>query len=166
MEISSYVVIGVLIVAVKALSKVVEYFLEKNKKHPPCIAQKQNEKLLAMEKNISYLKEHWDSFRKLEHSMDMVLERVKHLDEIHSVYNDDHVPSWYVPKRMLPLLMDIEKTLDKFSQKMEEDVEEMKDNVKKDHAVLADKIVDLISSNRLTVERIGDLISELNKKLT
>lgn len=84
---------------------------------------------------------------------------VEALEKMHDVYDENHVPSWYVPAGLLDTVKEVQISL----KILDKEINETLNEIKAGHTILVDKLSDLISSQRLITERLGDLISKLNK---
>jgi hypothetical protein len=82
---------------------------------------------------------------------------VKHLENVHNVLDDNNIPKWYIPREILPI---VKETLS-IIYKLKEDLV----RVSNDQHVSIEKMVDLISSQKLVTERLGDLILLWTKNL-
>jgi len=135
------------------LIKVVEYFIKKNKEkgNEYQIGQEQS-KLFEICKRLQYLDE-------LESVIDNIEDKIKKLDEMHSVYDENRVPKWYVQSEILMLVRQIHNKLDIFEKELEEDIYIIKNG----QTAIIEKILDLLNAQKLMVERLGDLIRKLNK---
>jgi hypothetical protein len=85
--------------------------------------------------------------------------RVKHLDELHSVYDSNHVPKWYVPGELLTLIRETHSALEALSHELDDSMEK----VTSGQASSVQKISDLINSQKLMTERLGDLVTLWSK---
>ncbi len=81
------------------------------------------------------------------------------MDELHSVYDNNRVPKWYVPGEMLTLIRNTDNALKSLSNELEDSIDKSESGQR---AVL-DKMSDLISSQKLMTERLGDLITLWSK---
>lgn len=84
---------------------------------------------------------------------------VKNLDEMHSVFDDNHVPKWYVPGELLTLIRETRSALDELSRELDDSM----DKVTSGQASSVQKISDLINSQKLMTERLGDLVTLWSK---
>jgi len=138
MEITDSAIIALFSGLVFTLIRVVEFFISKYKKDKP------KDIISDLTKNI----ENQEEISK------KILEHTKHLDEMHSVYND-HIPAWYVPSDMLELIRENNNSLNillKYIYSMEDD-----------QRTIINKMLELINSQKLMTDRVGDLINALNK---
>jgi hypothetical protein len=138
--------------------RIVEYLISKKRinKWGPQQDKKLNELHSAM---LNQLKEHQRFMIKLENAILKIEEQVKHLDEMHSVYDENLVPRWYLPSDMVKLVRQIHTTLEATCKEMENNFEEVKDG----QSVFVERVIDLVSSQKIMVERLGDLINRLNR---
>jgi hypothetical protein len=82
-------------------------------------------------------------------------EFIKELYAQHAVYDENHVPLWYVPREMLVLVRNIHNCMENFEGRIEE--------IKSGQAVLFEKMTELIASQMLLTQRLGDLIAKLDR---
>ena len=135
-----------------ALIKVVEFFISKyknNKEDKPDILSK-------ISNDLNILTESTKSQHKM---IEEILRYSEHLDHMHSVYNEDHAPAWYIPSDMITLVRDNNV----LSKSLAKDIDEHMNEIKDEQDVIVNKIVDLITSQKVVTERISDLILVLNK---
>jgi len=138
MEITDSAIIALFSGLVFTLIRVVEFFISKYKKPKP-------------DNIIDNLTK---SINSQEEMSKKILEYTKHLDDMHNVYND-HVPAWYVPSDMLELTRENNNSLNillKYIYSMEDD-----------QRTIINKMLELINSQKLMTDRVGDLINALNK---
>jgi len=79
----------------------------------------------------------------------------KDLHEQHAVYDENHVPLWYVPREMLSLVRSIHNCMENSESRIDE--------IKSGQAVLFEKMTELIASQMLLTQRLGDLIAKLDR---
>jgi len=142
MELGGAALTALFVGLVWTLIKVVGFFVDKSKKNGKDIAP------VAIGLTV-------EQARKLEN----INALIKHLDELHSVYDDNRVPKWYVPGEMLVLLRNADSALKSLSNELEDSIDKSESGQK---AVL-DKMSDLINSQKLMTERLGDLITLWSK---
>lgn len=138
MEITDSVIVALFSGLVFALIRVVEFFISKYKKDKPNDIVSELAKTIENQNEISK----------------KILYHTEHLDEMHSVYND-HIPAWYVPSDMLDLVRENNNSLNillKYIYSIEDD-----------QRTIINKMLELINSQKLMTERVGDLINALNK---
>ncbi len=154
MELTGSALTALFVGLVWALIKVVEFFVSKykNNKEVKGLTNDQSNTLQKVSENVSTL---CDVLNKQSESLSTILAHSKHLDNMHSVYNDDHAPAWYVPPGLISLVRE--------NNNLCKDMEERIDEMKGDQGIIVGKMSDLISSQKLVTERLGDLISTLNK---
>jgi hypothetical protein len=158
MELTGSALTAAFIGLIWVLIKVVEFFISKykNNKEVKGLTNEQVETLRKIHDGCNSLneasKEHNAMLRK-------ILSYSEHLDHMHSVYNDDHAPAWYMPPDMLKLVRENYN----LSKILSRDIEEHMDEFKGDQDVIVNKMTELITSQKLMTERLGDLISALNK---
>lgn len=120
-----------------ALIKVVEFFISKYKKG------KESQGLT--EKQEEMLKEAADYS--------------KNLFEMHNVYDESRIPLWIFPPEISKLVRETHNSLEMLTKELEDSV----DNMKYDQSIVVNKITDLVTSQKLMTERLGDLIAALKK---
>jgi hypothetical protein len=143
MELGGAALTALFVGLVWTLIKVVEFFIN----------SKKNGKVAKVEAPAPALTA--EQARKLEQISTMV----SHLNELHSVYDENHVPKWYVPGELLTLLRNARAALESLSNELEDSMDKSEAGQK---AVL-DKMSDLINSQKLMTERLGDLITLWSK---
>lgn len=138
--------------------RIIEYLVSKKKNNRWGVSQ--DKKLNELHSVImGQVKEHQKFMVKLDVAITKIEEQVKHLDEMHSVYDENLVPRWYLPSDVAKLVRQIHTTLEATCKEMESNFEEVKDG----QSVFVDRVIDLVSSQKLMVERLGDLINKLNR---
>lgn len=147
MEILNSAITGAFVGLIWALIKVVEYFIKKysNADETPV--------------KICEFKDFCDIKKKQVEKMEDILLKLKKIDEMHNVYNDDHVPAWYVPSELLPLVRESNHCL----ENLDKSLEVVLDEIKTGQSNIINRMTDLITSQKLMTERLSDLISALNK---
>lgn len=163
MEIGGAALTGLFIGMVWALVKVVEYFIKKY--------GKATEKISLPDDQVKKLEEVHQQcmscgrYGPLTESQKECLERIEkivsHLDELHSVYDENHVPKWYVPREMLLTVRAIHNEIDA----MGDDLKEELGKIGAGQSVSVEKISELINSQKLVTERLGDLITLWSKAM-
>jgi hypothetical protein len=161
MELLNPALTTLFIAMVYALIKVVHHFISKRngEKEGHGLTEMQSETLIKIHDQITLLKEKGTLTESQIELLEKTLKGVIHLDELHSVYDDNHVPKWYVPAHLSESVRNISLLLTILSEKTEDGLAEIKGG----QAALIDKLSDLINSQRLMTERLGDLIGKLNK---
>lgn len=136
MEITDSAIIALFTGLVWTLINVVKFFISKFRK------DNKND-------NISSL------FDPQNKKINELLEKINDLKNMHEVYNDDHIPAWYIPSKMLNLIRENNNYLNIL----------LKDiyNIKDDQHLIIEKMLELIGSQKLMTERLGDLINILSK---
>lgn len=84
---------------------------------------------------------------------------ISKMNEMHQVFDQNHVPVWYVPAELLTTVRHINSEITSLNKDIGDTIGE----IKAGQTVLVDKLSDLINSQRLMTERLGDLIMKLNK---
>ena len=79
----------------------------------------------------------------------------KELHELHAVYDENHVPLWYVPREMLTLVREMHICMENSESRIDE--------IKSGQVVLFEKMTELIASQMLLTQRLGDLIAKLDR---
>lgn len=162
MEITGSALTALFVGLVWTLINVVKYFITKygKQKYSNAILVGDQAKILAeICIKINEIKERGTLTKEQQEIMEKSLNYIQKLHEMHAVYNDDHVPAWYVPKDLIDLVRNIHGRLDALCKEIEENL----DDVKKGQTVIVGNMSELITSQKLMTERLGDLISALNK---
>lgn len=160
MEIGGAALTGLFIGMAWALIKVVEYFVKKYGKVPEKAEPTEDHKkidsiyqqcmLCAKFGNLT-------DYQKI--CLENIEKAVKHLDELHSVYDENHVPRWYMPGEVLFLVRNIHNEIDSMSDDLKEEL----NRISMGQSVSVEKISELINSQKLVTERLGDLITLWSK---
>ena len=117
-----------------ALVKTVEYFVSRRNGKGVVIPVLQEEQARRLEETHEFAKE---------------------LHTLHVVYDENHVPLWYVPRELLSLVREIHNCMESSESRIDE--------IKSGQAVLFEKMTELISSQMLLTQRLGDLIAKLDR---
>jgi len=161
MEIGGAAITGLFIGMAWALIRVVEYFIKKYGKNTDKISliDEQVKKLNEIHQQCGL----WSRYGVLTESQIKYLEdinkAVEHLDELHSVYDENHVPKWYVPGGILLTVRAIHSDIDS----MTDDLKEELIRINAGQSISVEKISELINSQKLVTERLGDLITLWSK---
>lgn len=141
-----------------AIFKVIEYLVSKKKSSK--WGKEQDKKLNDIhEAVILRVKDHEKFMIHLSDLLNKIEERVKHLDDMHSVYDENLIPRWYLPSDMIKMVRQIHNNLEVTCKEMEAGFCEVEDS----QSALGERVIDLITSQKIMVERLGDLISKLNR---
>lgn len=168
MEITGSVLTGLFVGLVWALIKVVEFFIKKYGKSKEDaegsaaatkLAEIQVNQFKDIAEKISEFKDSCVLTKEQSDKLDEIWQKVKKLDDMHNVYNENHAPAWYVPSELLPLVRESNVCLDNLEKSLDIAIDE----IKAGHSIVVNRISDLITSQKLVTERLGDLISALNK---
>lgn len=92
-------------------------------------------------------------------SVGEILRISKRMDELHNVYDSNHTPKWYFSSDTIPLLRKVDFDLTTLSRENHSVMNEIKSG----QSILVDKLMDLINTQRLMTERLGDLLRKLDK---
>ena len=158
MEITSSAMTALFVGLVWTLINVVKYFMAKYGKQKvvdATLVGTQANSLEDIKSKISEIKERGA----LTKEQAEILAGIKELKRMHEVFNDDHVPAWYVPKDLIELVRSTHSRLNSLCKEMEENL----DDVKHGQTTIVGNMSELITSQKLMTERLGDLISALNK---
>lgn len=141
-----------------AIFKVIEYLVSKKKNSR---WGKEQERKLDETHNATLLliKEHEKFMKDLFIFLENINKRIEHLDDMHCVYDENLIPRWYLPSDMIKMVRQIHTNLETTCKEMEAGFNEVEDN----QSALSERVIDLISSQKLMVERLGDLINKLNR---
>lgn len=159
MELTSSALTALFIGLVWTLIKVVEYFINRGKNDVVRNESEERDALISS-RNINII-------NKIEHLQQQcamlsdIYNKVKKLEESHSVVDENLIPRWYVPSELLPIVRQMHNSLDIMCRELQENLEAVKDG----QASLVERILDLVSSQKIMVERLGDIIAKLNKHM-
>jgi len=159
MEITGSALTALFVGLVWTLIKVVEHFISKRNGGKKALTPEQEKCLSEIHTQFLEIEKYGILTKDQKMLFYETHDMVKDIKEMHVVYDENHVPKWYVPSELLPLVRKIHLSLGLLCKEMEENISD----VKGDQKVLVEKVVDLITSQKLMVERLGDLISKLNK---
>jgi hypothetical protein len=95
-----------------------------------------------------------------EHTLYQIHKLTLHLDELHSVYDSNHVPKWYVPGELLKLIRDMHNALEALSHELDDSMNKISSGQQSS----IQKVSDLINSQKLMTERLGDLVTMWSKR--
>jgi septation ring formation regulator EzrA len=162
MELTGSAITALFVGLIWTLINVVKYFIAKYGKQRSIDAEligEQAKTLDDISKGLAEIKEHGTLTKEQCAVINDTYDHIKRLHEMHAVYNDDHVPSWYVPKDLIELVRETHSRLNSLCKEIEENL----DDVKQGQTVIVGNMSELITSQKLMTERLGDLISALNK---
>ncbi|MFA5048460.1 MAG: hypothetical protein WC516_05565 [Patescibacteria group bacterium] len=168
MEITGSVLTGLFVGLVWALIKVVEFFIKKYGKSKEDIetnvsanklAETQTNQFKDISEKISQIKDFCILTKEQSDKLDEIWQKTKKLEDMHNVYNENHAPAWYIPTELLPLVRESNICLENLEKSLDIAIDE----IKAGHVIVVNRISDLITSQKLVTERLGDLISALNK---
>jgi myo-inositol catabolism protein IolC len=156
MEITSSALTGLFIGMVWALVKVVEYFVKKYGKEkyvslPPEQSNKLNEVFLR----CSDCQRYGSLTINQTKSLETIEDDVAKLRELHEVYDANHVPKWYVPSEILAMVKNVNKDIDNMSVALKDEL----NKISAGQSISVEKMSELITSQKLVTERLGDLIT-------
>jgi hypothetical protein len=154
MEISSAALVSLFIGMGWALIRVVEFFIKKYSKNgKTCLTEEQNKMLYEVYTSI--VKSDLNNMlKKQEEMLDNIHKLIEHLDDLHSVYDENHVPKWYFPKEILQLSRSIFNEVKILDDEISGEISRMSAG----QSIMVDKISDLINSQKLVTEKLNDLI--------
>ena len=160
MEIGSAALAGLFMAMGWALVKTVEFFVKKYGKN--AVVQLDNEQTRQL-KEIYQQCVLQTRFGALTKNQEIRLKDIEksviHLDELHSVYDENHIPTWYVPRGLLSLARSINNDINIMSDDLKEEL----GRISAGQSISVEKISDLITSQKLVTERLGDLINLWSK---
>lgn len=168
MEITGSVLTGLFVGLVWALIKVVEFFIKKYGKSKDDVegsisaaklAETQVNQFKDIAEKISEFKSSCTLTKEQSDKLEEIWQKIKKMDDMHNVYNENHAPAWYIPSELLPLVRESSVCLDNLEKSLDIAIDE----IKAGHSIVVNRISDLITSQKLVTERLGDLISALNK---
>ena len=144
---------------VVTLIKVVEYFISRRQEKKG-LSKPQEEMLQKICQYIGEAEKHGSLTEKQEELLEEINDNTEDLLDMHSVYDENRVPRWYVSADLMPLVRKIYGTLKTLNKELEENISDVKEG----QTMLVSRMIDLISSQKLMVERLGDLIVKLDNK--
>ena len=141
-----------------AIFKIIEYLVNKKKN---ARWGKEQERKLDETHNATLLliKEHEGFMKDLGVFLENINKRLEHLDDMHCVYDENLIPRWYLPSDMIKMVRQIHGNLEATCKEMETGFKEVEGN----QSALSERVIDLITSQKIMVERLGDLINKLNR---
>lgn len=160
MELTGTVLSGLFVALVYALIEVVKFFVKKyGKSKEESEENSQSDAVKNLCEKIDRLEESHVFTKEFASKIEDIFQKTKKLEDMHNVYNDNHAPAWYIPSELLPLVRESSVCLDNLEKSLDIAIDE----IKAGHSVVVNRISDLITSQKLVTERLGDLISALNK---
>lgn len=171
MELTGHALTGLFIGLVWVLIETVKFFIRKYGKTKDAaelesvavnLANVQVAQFKEISDKISQVKESCFLTKEQVDILEEVREKIRKLDEMHSVFNENHVPAWYVPSELLTLVRESSTCLDNLEKSLDIAIDE----IKAGQAVVVNRMSDLITSQKLMTERLGDLIAALNNKFS
>lgn len=149
MELTGPAFTGLFIGLIWALIRVVEYFIKRYNGTKEDSGIK--DIVEKIEKNCALTAEQAEMLKEIS-------EKNNKMFDMHNVYNENHAAAWYYPSEALSLARESHTCLGN----LESAIEEVKDG----QAIIVNRISDLITSQKLMTERVGDLIAALNNKFS
>jgi hypothetical protein len=144
-----------------AVFKVVEYLVTRKKKNT--WGKEQERKLNELHAALAgRLRDQEKFISTLEEILNSIDENIRKLNEMHCVYDENLIPRWYLPPDVPKIIRQMNSMLESFSKEIEDGFGEAREN----QTVLSGRLIDLISSQKLMVERMADLINRLNRITT
>ncbi len=168
MSISNSLITAVVVAFVLGLIKAIDWLLSRRRKDEDTeglselhIEQLEKTSIAtdSIKHNIIKIIENGSLTKEQENIIEEIHKMIEHLNELHSVYDNNHVPKWYVPSDLSDKLIKIDSKLELLSLRQAEGLEEIKEIQNE----IFQKISNLISSQNHLTDRIGDLIRILNK---
>jgi hypothetical protein len=160
MELGSAAVTGLFIGMAWALVRVVEYFVKKyGKAEKVGLNDELSKQISEIHQQCMSCNRYGVLTEHQENCLENIEKLVKHLDELHSVYDENHVPKWYVPKEILSIVRSITNDIDNMSDDLKEEL----GKISAGQSISVEKISELINSQKLVTERLGDLITLWSK---
>ena len=165
--ISNSLITALVVAFVLGLIKAIDWLLSRRNKSDEGLSdlhaeqlEKTSEAVDLIKYNIVKILENGTLTKEHESLIEEIHKMLEHLDDLHSVYDNNHVPKWYVPSDLIERLMNIYSKLELISFRQIEGMEEIKDLQNE----LFQKISNLISSQNHLTDRISDLINILNQR--
>jgi len=155
MDIQNPALVGIFVGMAWALIRVVEYFVKK---------YRGDNKVYLVDEHFNLLKDIHEQcslcgrFGPLTTSQTQSLENIEkisnHLDNLHSVFDDNHVPKWYFPKEMMKEIKTIHNDIGQLSLTLRNEFVKLSSG----QSVSIEKMSELINAQKLITERLGDLV--------
>ena len=82
-------------------------------------------------------------------------ETTMEMKRLHDVYDENHIPLWYIPREAVSLIKETHSKVEPIL-KGTETISTIQSN-------LIEKISDLITSQKILTERLGDVMANLNR---
>lgn len=169
MEITGSALTALFVGLIWTLIRVVEFFIRKYGK------VKEEEEATALAKSLTLtqtnqFKEISEEIQRINHNgclateakadiLEKICENSNKLFELHNVFNENHVPAWYVPSDLIELVRKSNNCLNN----LERNLDLANNDRKAEQHITIDRLSDLIGSQKTMTERLSDLIVILNK---
>lgn len=150
MELTGSVLSGLFVALVWAVIRTVEFFIKKYGR------SKEDTEIKELTEKVD--KAFVAATKEQKELFEILLEQSKKMYDMHNVYNENHTAAWYYPSEALTLTRESKNSL----ENLESAIEEVRDG----QAIIVNRISDLITSQKLMTERVGDLIAALNNKFS
>ena len=158
------IITAIVVAFVLGLIKAIDWLVSrKNKKESYNFSEihaaqleKTSNTVLDIQNSIFRMLENGTLTKEDEELLEQIHKMIEHLNELHSVYDNNHVPKWYVPSDLSERLIKIDSRSEIISERFEE--------IKDSQNELVQKISDLILSQNRVTDRLGDLINILGKQ--
>lgn len=155
---SESVLVAFLLAFFWTIFKVIEYFV--SKKRSVRWGKEQDQRLCEIHLHLMDMEKTQSIFtEEVSELIEQINYRVKHLDDMHSNYDENLVPRWYLPPDMAKTVRQINHNLEATYKEIEVGFKE----IGEDQSNLIERVIDLITAQKIMVERMGDLIGKLNR---
>ena len=140
------------------LIKVVEHFISK-KQEKKGLNEQQEQMLQKICQYVNDTQKYGVLTEKQEELLEEINDSTGDLLDMHSVYDENRVPRWYISADLMPLVRKTYNSVKILNKELEESLSD----IKEDQTLLVSRMIDLIASQKVMVERLGDLIVKLDK---
>ncbi len=155
---SESVLVAFLLAFFWTVFKVIEYYI--SKKRSAKWGKEQEQKLSEIHSCLLNMeKTQYVFIKELDSTVEEISVRIRHLDDMHSNYDENLIPRWYLPPDMAKTVRLIYNNITATYKEIGVGFKEIGD----EQSSLSDRVIDLITSQKVMVERLGDLINKLNR---
>ena len=158
MEFTTSAITAAFVGMIWALIKVVEYFISRNKKNVNGLTSDQNDKLNVVYDYVKEVEKHGTLNKSQDDTLLDIQDIIEDLQDLHMVFDDNRIPKWYVPSELLPI---VRKTYGEI-QSQNKEINSFLRGIENGQNIMVDKLIELMSSQKIMIERLGDLIGRIN----
>jgi uncharacterized coiled-coil protein SlyX len=158
MEITGPAISALFVGLIWTLIKVVEFFIsKKNNSSKNSMIMLQEQKFNEMYDIFKEISKFGPLTREQMRLLENIQRTLEDLQELHIVYDENHVPKWYVPSELLPLVRQVHVQINAMCKEIEDNLE----NIESGQESIITKMLDLITTQKIMIEKLGDLINSL-----